>query len=1546
MQLLFSVFSHTIIIFCLCLSNLIYAQNPSIVINEIMASNGTTFSDEDGDYEDWIELYNSGDKMVNLDGWGISDDYDNPFRWVLPAVTIEPDEYLLIWASNKDRSDVDGELHTNFAISSSGEEVLLTNPNGDRIDVVSPRPIPRDLSWGRFPDGSDNWFYFKKATPGTTNIDPSYSGLIEPISFSHDPGFYSESFLLDLYHSDPNVVIYYTLDGSNPTPESELYSGPIEIYDRSIEDNVYSMIPTNTWPGSHSRGWNPPAGLVKKGTTIRAVAVKNGFIPYEINGSFFVFPEKEETYPLPVFSIITDPANLFDDSIGIYVPGINHTGDAGTGNFRERGIEWERPAHLSFFEDGEEVISQEVGLRIHGGYTRRFPQKSLRVYARSTYGENTLDYDFFGDGDFESYKRLLLRQSGNDWNFSMFRDGTIQDIWEHVGMEGQRFRPAVAFINGEFWGLHHIRERQDKHYLNRKFGLKEDEIDILTRNRVVKEGDSLHYQAMIDFISANDMTSDAVLDQLGTMMDLGNFMAYYTLQCYCGNTDWPHNNIDYWRKRTDYTPDAPYGHDGRWRWLVYDLDRCLGYSNVNTNMINWITSPTGNNRGAWATFVIRSLLENQRFRYEFINRMADHLNSTLNEERVLDYIETNRSSIVNVIEEHIERWRRPQSITSWNSQVNSMRNFAQQRPVRMRNHIRSYFQISSNINITLDVNESDYGSININSLLVNADLPAVDPVSPYPWTGIYFHDIPVKLAAASNSGYQFDFWTIGGDTLYEQDLTLAFQNDIHIKAYFSVDSSFDFFPEPYHVDNCAYVFNFWDENSPAGSYPMNMVFVYMNEDDPGLDAEIEGFTEGVYDLESRTRINGLSHDGFSFINTGNTDGNPGFPGRRLGGALLGISTLDTDELFVKWEGGTVIPNSRAYAIRLQYRLGDEGEFMDLLDREGNPIEYVRSEETGHFEIIGPFALPQDAMERPYVQLFWRYYHTGERLDDESGARDQLRIGQIILGKDSMAMEEYSSEQLSLKVDYTISNFCNGQSNTGISINEIYGAEPVVWVFEGQVDTLYEGLELLYSPGSYNYEIIDALGCSRLGTFDILSSDSIAIHWEYEPPVCFGDSNGSIRATIVGGTPPLTYEWSTGQLSDEPGRFILWDFNGLVPSDSPPPTEGDGEAVLIGGVNNPESGTNGSGSSDPATDNQAWQTTSYPSQGNSPRTAGVQFNISTEGYQNIEFQFDQRLSNTAANTWVLLYTADRTANTVSWNEAEVYRIEPQLSGTGDTWHNNRGSDFSDIPELNDNPHVAFRIVSDFDPQTGQYESARLDRSYSGGGTSRWDMIEVSGDPLNRITGISDLMAGTYSLSVVDALGCNFTDSIVLPDPLQVEIPFISGPQEVESSETQVYIIESGAGLDVLFFIEVEGGRIDSIIDEKEIHISWDEVESGQQLQGFIRAEQFDFFGCSEEFVLPVLISGPTSVVDIKEGVHALVYPNPNKGHFTVQVNYPGFKSDWSLELYSTLGQLVKRYYAEGNSFQISIEYGNSGPFLLLLRDSNGLLRWKDVVLVYE
>ncbi len=151
----------------------------NLILNEIMASNATTVEDEDGDAGDWIEIYNSSSQSVQLNGYGLSDDYNEPFKWVFPDVMLEPGEFLLVWATGKNRRDPESEMHTNFSIAEAGEEVILTDYNGTRLDELPPTEIPTDISIGRKPDEFDTWYFFDEPTPGAANTTTGHNGILE-----------------------------------------------------------------------------------------------------------------------------------------------------------------------------------------------------------------------------------------------------------------------------------------------------------------------------------------------------------------------------------------------------------------------------------------------------------------------------------------------------------------------------------------------------------------------------------------------------------------------------------------------------------------------------------------------------------------------------------------------------------------------------------------------------------------------------------------------------------------------------------------------------------------------------------------------------------------------------------------------------------------------------------------------------------------------------------------------------------------------------------------------------------------------------------------------------------------------------------------------------------------------------------------------------------------------------------------------------------------------------------------------------------------------
>jgi hypothetical protein len=609
------------------------------------------------------------------------------------------------------------------------------------------------------------------------------------IVFSVKPGFYSEQVELVLSHPDPEAAIFYTTDGSIPSGSSLQYTSPVLINNRSNEPNQHSMIPTNFITGW--RGWLEPDGLVAKGTIIRAVAVKNGSTESPVKtGTWFIFPEGDRRYSIDVVSIVTEHDNFFSDETGIYVPGNTYEqGRPQTGNYAQRGIEWERPVSIELFGD-DLTFQQDIGVRIHGGWTRRDPVKSLRLYARSDYGESRFNYRIFPELPYTNYNRLLLRQSGNDWASSLIRDAVAHHLVRHFDLDVMAYSPNVVFINGEYWGIKNFRERFDRHYLERVYRVDPDNIDLLTGRNEVQEGDNNHYNQLIDFVSINDLADDSNYQQVVEMMDINNYLDYYSAEIYFQNTDWPTNNIDFWRTKVDFDPGAPKGHDGRWRWLFYDVDRAFGLFesdgfDYNYNMMEHVTRPLSDDR-EWPNLLFRNLLENESFRHDFINRTADHINTAFLPSRVKPVIDSFAVRIEPEIDEYIKRWRYPETRNHWESQIRRMHRNAENRPEFVIQHLMDHFGITERIDLTVST-DLDQGWIRVNSIDINPSTPGISAET-YPWTGMYFQGIPIRLEALPREGYEFSHWSgtgIDSENQNNRILTITPSGDMTLEAHYS-----------------------------------------------------------------------------------------------------------------------------------------------------------------------------------------------------------------------------------------------------------------------------------------------------------------------------------------------------------------------------------------------------------------------------------------------------------------------------------------------------------------------------------------------------------------------------------------------------------------------------------------------------------------------------------------------------------------------------------------------------------------------------------------
>lgn len=598
--------------------------------------------------------------------------------------------------------------------------------------------------------------------------------------FSAAPGFYTQGFSLSLIAEDADEI-YYTLNGDEPDSTSLKYTSAIQINDRTGQEPSYSLISSI----SHSYSpWVSPTGPVQLFTVVRARSKKGNAWSDITTGSFIVHPEGANRYNLPVISVVTDSLHLFDYESGIYVLGKiyddwrtqNPNGNdwlSTPANYTQRGSDWERPAHFEFFnETGQTDVSMDIGIRIHGGGSRSFQQKTLRVYTRSDYGNSRFDYPFFLDQPLREYKRLQLRNSGQDWMKTALRDGFMQTLVRHLPFETMAFRQSVLFVNGEFWGIANIRERYDDDYLAIKFDISKSRIDYLSGNASVEEGSADHYKAMLSYISVNGLRDSTHYNYIKTQMDIESFTNYYLANIFFNNTDWPHNNIDFWRYDTDYNPDAETGLDGRWRWMMFDTDFGFAWTDRHTEakyqghvQQNSLERVTRDDH--WSTFLMNELLRNESYKHYFINRYRDLMNSSLGRNRVVSVLDSLQAVISPVIKEHIDRWGNsdhrwsmPKSVDEWNTNVNYMRRFANERETYLNEHFRSVFSLDSLYTLSFSVADTTMGYIQLNKEFnVLGAEPGVSAME-YPnlYQMQYFKGLPVTVTAIPKTGYQFSYW--------------------------------------------------------------------------------------------------------------------------------------------------------------------------------------------------------------------------------------------------------------------------------------------------------------------------------------------------------------------------------------------------------------------------------------------------------------------------------------------------------------------------------------------------------------------------------------------------------------------------------------------------------------------------------------------------------------------------------------------------------------------------------------------------------------------
>ncbi|MFK7933408.1 MAG: CotH kinase family protein, partial [Saprospiraceae bacterium] len=460
-----------------------------------------------------------------------------------------------------------------------------------------------DVSEGRSPAGMGAFAFYFEPTPGAPNGIPN-NGPAAAVEASQVAGLYASGLTVALNTTTPNATIYYTTDGTIPTESSSVYSVPLTF--------------TTT-------------------TNLRAVATAPAFSASEPSTFSYLI---DVSHTFPIISFTSDPDDFFGQENGLFP---NFTRDI------------ETPIHVEMFEpNGNLAFSQVMEVEIQGTGSAVLPQKSLAMKAKGSLGSSTIDYPVFPSRGFTQYRSLVVRNSGQDYNLTHFRDAMASSLVDDLSdVEGmikmpnltlQAYRPGIVYINGAYWGMQNLRERMDKRYLKVHFDLDDDEIDFLDEQNDVRDGDTEAWDNLQQFLLNNSLSNAANFNTVADQVDLDAYRDYLIFNVFVDNADWPANNNRRWRERVP---------DGKWRWMVKDLDFSFGLfvapGSFNTNdftqnsLRRLLTISQSWPNVEWSTRLFRRLTENDQWRADFLNRMADQLNIFYNSERVVNRIDEFRT---------------------------------------------------------------------------------------------------------------------------------------------------------------------------------------------------------------------------------------------------------------------------------------------------------------------------------------------------------------------------------------------------------------------------------------------------------------------------------------------------------------------------------------------------------------------------------------------------------------------------------------------------------------------------------------------------------------------------------------------------------------------------------------------------------------------------------------------------------------------------------------------------------------------------------------
>lgn len=728
-------------------------KEQSIYINEVRCWDTSTIK---GGYygSDYIEIYNASDEDISLNGWYISDDARDLKKCQIYDVAVGAKGFVLLYANEK--NDTGDSL--NFKLNPEGEKIYLTNAQGYLVDSVIIPKQEYGTVYARVTDGAKEWCVKAESTDCSNNdAEIVATRELESPVFSHESGFYNETFTLEI-QAEEGQTIYYTLDGSKPTVESDVYINGILIENASYKPNVCNAVRNvvQEW-----LEYEPNDHLVDKATIVRAMAINEENQASEVvTHTYFVDEDKYQDKN--VVSIVADFKDMFGDD-GIFVTGTDYDEyylsdgevDWAAPNFLQSGRKWEIEGNMEILQSGSSMLNQKVGIRTQGASTRLASKKKMSIFSREEYSGNAY------------FEGLNL---GDNPIHSVYTNHSITNIvfpelLKDRAVSVQHPMECVVFLNGEYWYDTYLLEKYNKYYLEETYQVSPENV-IIIKDQSVTEGPEdayAYYDNIRGSAAMNDMSIPEEYERFKEKIDIQSYIDYICANVYLCNMDMSETkNSMCWRTITDESSE--YG-DTRWRWMIYDMD-CVEWMNwsyyeasekASVNSFTEVMQFTGMSIDEHKIY--ESCKNNPEFTRQFVLSFMDMAN-------------------VNFAVDNVER-----VFAKWNVQLEgSLKKFFDNRFSHIVPYMAEQFNLTGTLEeVTLLVNDVEGGSIQLNTTRPD--------MSEKSWTGKYYTDYPITVTAIPADGYQFVGWSGSVDSKSETIEVEVLTGGIELEAIFAKENA-------------------------------------------------------------------------------------------------------------------------------------------------------------------------------------------------------------------------------------------------------------------------------------------------------------------------------------------------------------------------------------------------------------------------------------------------------------------------------------------------------------------------------------------------------------------------------------------------------------------------------------------------------------------------------------------------------------------------------------------------------------------------------------